>query len=55
VFGLWQLVDVFEIVDAQDVAIHASPTLINPTIQAIPRIEFPSETVTALKITSFAR
>lgn len=53
VYVLWQLVDVFLMVDASGVPIHESPTLTHAAIQAIPDLEFPNQTVVVLKTTDF--
>ncbi|MFO7653534.1 MAG: hypothetical protein R6X25_06895 [Candidatus Krumholzibacteriia bacterium] len=54
VYVLWQLVDVFSVVDSDTIAIHESPTLMNCTIPAVPDIEFPNKDVMVLKTTDFA-
>ncbi len=53
VYVLWQLVDVFSLVDADMVPIHESPTLVHARIPAIASIEFPNQNVVTMKTTDF--
>jgi hypothetical protein len=53
VFGLWQLVDVFILTDANKVPIHQSDTLSHVEIPEIGRIEFLNRDVIYQKVTKF--
>ena len=53
VYGLWQLVDTFSMVDADSVRIHDSPTMLHARIPAIADIEFPSSAVIRQSVTRF--
>lgn len=53
VFGLWQLVDEFAMVDANQVPIDQSPTLVHVRMPPVPKIQFPSDDVVAQKTTDF--
>lgn len=53
VFGLWQLVDVFVLVDAKKTAIHQSETLNYVVIPEIPAVEFLNKDVIYQSVTRF--
>jgi hypothetical protein len=53
VYGLWQLVDVFMLVDAKRVPIDASDTLVHLEIEPLARVEFLNRDVVAQKVTRF--
>lgn len=52
VCAVWQLVDVFSFVDANEVPIDQSNTLWHATMDALPSIEFPSQTTFAQIVTN---
>jgi len=53
VYGLWQLVDVFILVDATKVAIDQSGTLTHMEIEPLARVEFLNRDVVWQKVTKF--
>lgn len=53
VYALWQLVDKFSYVDADQVRIHESPTLRHVHLPAIVDIEFPNSDVIYQSVTAF--
>lgn len=53
VYVLWQLVDVFTLVDADKVPIDQSPTLVHARMPAVAGVEFPNESVVTMKTTDF--
>lgn len=54
VYALWQLVDVFMLVDSDKVPLHESSTLTHVTIPEIPRVEFMNRDVVRQSVTRFA-
>jgi hypothetical protein len=53
VYGLWQLVDVFFLVDEDKIPIHQSGTLAHVTIPEVPRVEFLNRDIVRQSTTKF--
>jgi hypothetical protein len=53
VYGLWQLVDVFMLVDADKTPVHESDMLVHVTVNEIPRVEFLNRDVVRQSVTKF--
>lgn len=54
VYGLWQLVDVFTLVDGDKTPIDQSPSLAHVTISQVPRVEFLNRKYVRQSVTKFA-
>lgn len=53
VYGLWQLVDVLMLVDADKTPVHESDMLLHVTVPEIPRVEFLNRDVVRQSVTKF--